>query len=93
MEHDQTAQQGKALYQQQIRTLVEGSDSIGKIVVIDVESGDYEVDTDILAASHRLRERHENARIWAERIGYNAVYAVGGTLTRTNIANTQLYTL
>jgi hypothetical protein len=86
MENNQTALQGKALYQQHIRPLVEGSGSIGKIVVIDVESGDFEVDTDILAASSRLRIRHANARIWAERIGYNAVYAVGGTLTRTNVA-------
>jgi hypothetical protein len=86
MENDQTALQGKALYQQRIRTLVEGSESIGKIVVIDVESGDFEVDTDILAASRRLRTRHENARIWAERIGYNAVYAVGGRLGQTSVA-------
>ncbi len=85
MRIDDTALRGKALYQEQIRSLVETQESLGKIVAIDIESGDYEVDSDLLAASRRLRTRHASARIWAERIGYNAVYAVGGTRTRTTM--------
>ena len=38
---------------------------------------------DILITSRRLREKQADAVIWAERIGYNAVFAVGGTLVRT----------
>ena len=83
MRTDDTALRGKALYQEQIRSLVETQESLGKIVAIDIESGDYEVDSDLLAASRKLRTRHASAHIWAERIGYNAVYAVGGTRTRT----------
>ncbi|MBB6051087.1 hypothetical protein [Armatimonas rosea] len=85
MSTDNTALRGKALYQEHIRSLVETQESLGKIVAIDIESGDYEIDSDLLVASRRLRIRHASARIWAERIGYNAVYAVGGTRTRTTI--------
>jgi hypothetical protein len=83
MEQSETSQQGKKLYQEQIRLQVERQESIGQIVVIDVESGDFEVDKDLLEASRRLRLRHAGARIWAERIGYNAVFAVGGALSRS----------
>jgi hypothetical protein len=85
MSADNTALRGKALYQEHIRSLVETQESLGKIVAIDIESGYYEIDSDLLVASRRLRIRHAAARIWAERIGYNAVYAVGGTRTRTTI--------
>ena len=37
------------------------------------------------AATRRLKIRHAGATVWAERIGYNAVFAVGGARTRTPI--------
>ena len=83
MNTDDTALRGRALYQEHLRSLVETQESLGKIIAIDIESGDYEVDSDLLVASRRLRTRHASARIWAERIGYNGVFAVGGTRTRT----------
>jgi hypothetical protein len=77
------ARRGKDIYEKQIRAEVETAENIGKIISIDVESGDYEIDTDLLATCRRLQARHENAVLWTERIGFNAVYAIGGTLTRT----------
>jgi hypothetical protein len=74
-------QRGKELYEQQIRAKVETPENIGKIISIDVESGDYEVDSDLLTTCRRLQARHEHAVLWTERIGFNAVYAIGGTLT------------
>jgi len=53
------------------------------LIAIDVKTGDYEIGEDLLAISLRLRSRHPDAEMWAERIGFNAVYTVGGTLTRT----------
>ena len=76
-------QQGRELYEGKIRAQVETEANIGKIVSIDVDSGDYEVDADLLTAGDRLLARHPDAAIWGERIGYDAVYAVGGALTRT----------
>lgn len=77
------AQRGEALYQQQIRSQVEIAENIGKIITIDLNTGDYEIDQDLIQACHRLRANHPNAVTWTERIGYDAVYAIGGTLTRT----------
>lgn len=80
---EEIAQRGKELYERQIRTQVEIPENIGKIISIDVESGDYEIDDDLLTSCRHLQTRHSNPILWTERIGFNAVYAVGGTLTRT----------
>jgi hypothetical protein len=74
---------GRELYERQIRPQVETEENIGKIVSIDIETGDYEIDSDLLKAANRLRARHPDAALWGERIGYDAVFAVGGSLERT----------
>ena len=76
-------ERGKAIYEQRLRPLVETAANLGKQIVIDVETGDYEIDHDGLAASRRLMAKHENASLYGLRIGYNAVYAIGGVLTPT----------
>lgn len=76
---------GKTLYDQRIRTLVETQDNIGKIVSIDIETGDYEVGEDLISTGDRLFARHPGAALYGARIGYNAVYAVGGSLVRTEL--------
>jgi hypothetical protein len=82
---EEIARRGKELYEEQIRRQVETEENIGKIVSIDIETGDYEIGDDTgIASSRRLLSKHPGAAIWAERIGYDAAYAVGGTLTRTS---------
>ncbi len=76
------ARLGKALYYK-IQTQLESVENIGKLVAIDVDSGDYEIGDDLLVISSQLKARRPLAEMWAERIGFNAVYSVGGTLTRT----------
>jgi hypothetical protein len=73
---------GKELYQE-LRPKVETPENIGKEIVIDIESGDYEIATEGLAAGKKLRMRHPDALLYGARIGYNAVYAIGGALERT----------
>jgi hypothetical protein len=74
---------GQELYERQIRAQVETPENLGKQIVIDVETGDYEIDNDGLAASHRLLAKHPAAALYGLRIGYNAVYTLGGVLTPT----------
>ncbi len=81
---DEIADRGEELYEQSIRAKVETEENIGKIISIDIETGDYEVGDDILSVGHRLQARHPDAAIYGKRIGYNAVYALGGTLMRTD---------
>ncbi|BAY22255.1 hypothetical protein NIES2100_20180 [Calothrix sp. NIES-2100] len=79
---EEIAQQGGELYERSIRNQVEIPENIGKIISIDIDSGDYEIDDDLVVSCHRLQAKQPNAVIWTERIGYDAVYAVGGTLVR-----------
>jgi hypothetical protein len=76
------AQRGKERYEN-LRPQVETPENIGKIIAIDLLTGDYEIGDDLLSISLGLKSRHPSAEMWAERIGFNAVYSIGGTLTRT----------
>jgi hypothetical protein len=49
----------------------------------EIGSGDYEIAEDLLLAGRRLQARRPNAKMYGKGIGYNAVYAVGGSLVRT----------
>jgi hypothetical protein len=80
---DEIARRGKELYEQRLRPQVETDENIGKIIAVDVETGDYAIDADLLKAAHRVLDRHAEAALWMERIGYDAVYAFGSSLTRT----------
>jgi len=46
-------------------------------VLIDIESGDYEVDADQDAASDRLLARHPDAQVWMRRVGSPYAYRFG----------------
>lgn len=74
---------GEQLYQSRLRPILEIPENIGRLVSIDVESGDYEIGDDLIASGKRLHERHPNSLLYGVRIGYNAVFAVGGVLERT----------
>lgn len=80
------AKRGRDLYDRSLRTQVEVRDNIGKIIAIDIITGNYEIDDNLLEASDRLLSQFSDAAIWIERIGFNAVYAVGGTLTKVELS-------
>jgi hypothetical protein len=71
------------LYEQKLRHQVETDENIGKQIIIDVETGDYEIDDDGLAASLRLLAKRPDAPLYGVRVGYEAAYSLGGGLRRT----------
>jgi hypothetical protein len=73
---EEHARMGTELYEQKIRPLVEAGNH-GKIVAIDVDTGEYEVDADGLTAAHRLFARRPGAQIWSVRIGFPYVTRFG----------------
>ena len=81
---EEIARRGEQLYEQRLRKQVETEENIGKIIAIDIETSDYEIGNDVIATGRRLLAKHPDAATWTKRIGYNAVYALGGTLTRTD---------
>jgi hypothetical protein len=50
----------------------------GEYVVIDVDTGEYEVDRDHLTASDRAAARRPGARLYAARVGARTLGRVGG---------------
>jgi hypothetical protein len=48
----------------------------GKIVAVDVDSGDYELGEDTLSTTDRLLARRPDGQLWAFRIGYPYVYRI-----------------
>lgn len=59
---------------------IQTPENIGKLVVMDVESEDYEIDDMGIESSRRLQSRHPDATLYALRIGFKAVEALGGIL-------------
>jgi hypothetical protein len=80
---EEIARRGEELYQDALREKVETEQNIGKIIAIDVESGDYDIADDVLAAGRRLHAANPGVVTWTKRIGYDAVYSFGGALRRT----------
>jgi hypothetical protein len=79
---EEFAQRGDALYNSQIRSQVEEGNH-GKIVAIDLETGDFEVDASEIAACSRLEVSHPDAQIWMVRIGSRHVRRFGGRTKRS----------
>ncbi len=69
---------GRAIYNEEIRDTL-GPEYRGKIVAIDVHSGDYEIADKGIDATVGLLARQPNAFIWRERVGFNAVHRIGGS--------------
>jgi len=82
LSREEIGQRGEALYLQKIRADVETDENIGKMVIIDVETGEYEIDERGLAPARRLQSRRPNAALYGKRIGYDVAEALGGVLER-----------
>ena len=77
-EPGELAARGESIYQEQVLPQV-GQVEKGTFVVIDVESGDYEVDPRDATATRRLLKRRPEAVTYGVRVGYRAAYShVGG---------------
>ena len=78
---EEFAQRGELIYQTQIRPQVE-ADNHGKIVAIDIETGDFEVASSAILAVDKLYERKPDAQPWVIRIGHRAVFRFGSRSLR-----------
>lgn len=78
---EEIAARGQAIYEQQIRAQVEPTHT-GKFLMIDIETGDYELDEDRAAASRRAHARHPGGAFYGIRVGYPAVGTIGASGSR-----------
>ena len=65
---EEFARRGDQIFEHDIAPHV-GEEDPTKFVVIDIESGAYEIDEDELAASDRLLARKPDAQMWLRRVG------------------------
>jgi hypothetical protein len=78
---EEFARRGDEIYETQVRPQVEEGNH-GKIVAIDIETGDFEVNKSEIAACAQLEARHPDAQIWMVRIGSRHVRRFGGRIKR-----------
>ena len=67
---------GKQLYDDRLKGLLE-PEHIGKYIVIDVETGEYEIDRNHRAASDRAVAKRPGAPLYATRVGYPTLGRIG----------------
>ena len=77
---EEVAQRGEAMYEREIRARVE-PEHMGQFVVIDIETGDYELDADDLAATKRALAKRPGAVLYGLRVGFPTAYRLGGGVT------------
>lgn len=73
---EEIARRGQALYDERVRPQIE-ADHRGKVVVIDIETGDYEVDDDHMEAAERALAKRPEAALYAVRVGSRALTRIG----------------
>ncbi|MFZ4729198.1 MAG: hypothetical protein ACOYMQ_11125 [Pseudanabaena sp.] len=81
---EEFAHRGDLIYQTQIRPQVEAGNH-GKIVAIDIETGDFEVANSTILAVDKLYERKPDAQPWVIRIGHRAVFRFGSRSLRKSV--------
>ena len=70
-------ERGRKLYDEQLRAQVTPG-NMGKFLVIDIETGEYEIDQEELAAIGRAKAKHPDAPLYMVRIGARTAYQLGG---------------
>ncbi len=79
---EEVAQRVNQFYENGIRQQVEHGDNIGKMIVIDAETGEYEIDEIGVESILALKQKNPNARLFMLRIGYSAAFGFSGNMER-----------
>ena len=74
---EESAARGTKIYEDTIRAKVE-RDHYGDFVIVDIDSGDYELDREDIVASQRILNRRPGATLFGLRVGFPAAYKLGG---------------
>lgn len=73
---EEFARRGEEIFARDILPHLKGEDE-DKFVLIDIDSGDFELDCDEMAASDRLFARRPDAQVWFRRVGSRPVRRFG----------------
>jgi hypothetical protein len=77
---EEFARRGTEMYEKVVRPQVGKPENRGRLVAIDIETGDCELDDGSGMPALRLLARSPDAQIWVVRIGYKAVRRFGSAV-------------
>ena len=80
---EEFARRGDEIYNRDICPQVDIPQNKGKFVLIDIETGIWEMDADEMAASRRMDARLPDAQVWMVRVGSPYVRRFGARRLRT----------
>ena len=69
-------ERGQILYEREIRRRLTDTDR-GKMLVLDIETGEYELDRDEVAAVMRARQKRPGAPFYVVRVGHKTAFRLG----------------
>jgi len=74
---EEIAQRGETLFTEQIEPRLDEGDH-GKYVILDIESGQWEIDASDASATKRILQRLPSAVLYGLRVGFPTAYRLGG---------------
>ena len=72
---EEIVQRGQEIYEREIQSLVE-ADNKGRVVAIDIRTGEFEVAVDAITSARQLRLRQPEAIIFVQRVGYSSLHRI-----------------
>lgn len=76
----EVAARGEDWYERHLKPEVEPA-HLGEFLVVDVNTGDFEIGRDYIQPTERLLAKRPDAVLYALRIGYRSVGRIGGRYT------------
>jgi len=80
-DHRELARRGEEYYERVLRSKLEPK-HVGEYLVLEVESGDYELDASQIAALDRAEAKHPESVFYIMRVGYTAAGGIGASPRR-----------
>jgi len=77
---EQIAERGDQIYRDRLQAAVE-SQHFGRFLIMDVLSGDFEIDDRDVSATSRLLQRQPDGLLYGLRIGHAAAYHLGSSIS------------
>src|SRR5581483_11348521 len=76
---EELGRRADAAYERYVKPNISPADT-GKFVALDVDTGEFEIDGDELAAEDRLLAQHPGATVWLTRVGSRTAHRLGRTI-------------
>ena len=82
LSREEVGRRAREIYENSIRHQVYTEENIGKMVINDIETGEYAVDEMGIESAHLLRRKNPLARLYGIRIGYKVAVSFCGDMER-----------